>query len=320
MGKKLTTNHVYLNTDNSRYWQTYHLGFSWRTLAHMVDELMVTMLKFKYVFFMFIYNKQISCFITKLPACKYSANYTQRHQDKYYTANVNITIQNVTRRKCTLYCTLNNACIFFNHKVDDSVCELLSSHIGTLEDKPGWTFVSTDYSEWKFRGPVCRYLRPVCTPAITYCIDTCEAPGYNCEAFVIIAFNKVTTSSTIFEKDFKPADAVDGNPATPFVTKSEIEPWFMVDLATEYKVLFITILNRVDCCDDRLKYLTIRIGNHNEKDKESNEICVDKQDQNNIAEKQYFCEKGPMAGRYVFVIRTGLKTHLAFGDILIYSL
>ena len=270
---------------------------------------------------MFICNKQISGFITKLPACKYSANYTQRHQDKYYRANVNIVIQNVTRSECTLYCTVNNACIFFNHKVDGSVCELLSSHIGTLEDKPGWTFVSTDYTEWKFRGPMCRYLRPVCTPAITYCIDTCDAPGYKCEAFVNIALNKVTKASTIYDTHHKSANAVDGNRATPFGTIYETKPWFMVDLAKEYKVISITIQNRVKCCKDRLKYITIRIGNHNEKDKESNEICLDKQNQNNIDVKQYFCEKGLMVGRYVFVSRTGSDGRsMTFGDILIYSL
>ena len=281
---------------------------------------MVTMLKFKYIFFMFIFNKHISGFITKLPACKYSANYTQRHQDKYYRANVNITIQNVTRRKCTLYCTVNNACIFFNHKVDGSVCELLSSHIGTLEDKPGWTFVSTDYTEWKFRGPMCRYLRPVCTPTITYCIDTCEAPGYKCETFVDIALNKFTNSSTVSLDGRLSANAVDGNPSSTFATKRETGTWFMVDLATEYKVLSITIQSRVDCCKSYLKYITLRIGSHNEKDKESNEICVDKQDQNNIAEKQYFCEKGPMVGKYVFVIKSGTAIPLTFRNILIYSL
>ena len=284
----------------------------------MMEEL----LQFKYVFFVFIFNKQISCFITRLPACKYSANYTEQHQDKYFNADVNITIPNVTRGKCSLYCTLNNACIFYNHKVDDSVCELLSSHIGTLEDKPGWTFVSTDYTEWKFRGPMCRFLRPVCTPSSKYCIDTCKAPGYKCETLVNIALNKVTNSSTIYSTARKPAHAVDGTPRTVFATKFESEPWLMVDLATEYKVLFITILNRVDCCKTRLKFLTLRIGNHNGKDKESNEICVDKQDQNNIDEKDYFCEKGPIVGRYVYVIRKDgdLDVLLNFGDILIYSL
>ena len=284
----------------------------------MMEELLL----FKYFFYVFIFNKQISCFITKLPGCKYSANYTEQHQDKYFNANVNITIPNVTKRKCSLYCTLNNACIFYNHKADDSVCELLSSHIGTLEDKPGWTFVSTDYTEWKFRGPMCRFLRPVCTPSSKYCIDTCEAPGYKCATLVNIALNGATKSSSQYRSEVGSANAVDGYLGTLFATKKESKSWFMVDLATEYKVLFITIINRVDCCKDRLKFLTIRIGNHNENDKESNEICVDKQDQNDIDEKDYFCEKGPIVGRYVHVMRKdgNLRMLMNFDEILVYSL
>ena len=72
-----------------------------------------------------------------------------------------MTVPNVSRRQCTLFCTLRDTCVFFNHKVDGTMCELLMSHIGTLEDNREWGVVSTNYSEWRFRGPMCRFLRPL---------------------------------------------------------------------------------------------------------------------------------------------------------------
>ena len=153
-----------------------------------------------YILYLAFTFKGISTFITRLPACKYSANYTVRRQGKYFQGNVSATIRNVSRRQCTLYCMLRNGCVFFNHKVDGTTCELLTSHIGTLEDNPEWSVISTNYTEWKFRGPMCKFLRPLCSADTEYCIDTCEAPGYQCKQLENIARGKVTNASSV--RDF----------------------------------------------------------------------------------------------------------------------
>ena len=256
---------------------------------------------FSYLFLLAFILKEISSFITRLPACKYSANYTMRHDGKYFNGTVGITVPNVSNRNCTLYCTVHDACVFFNHKTDGTMCELLTSHIGTFEDKPGWDFVSTNYTEWKFRGPMCRFLRPSCNFDIEYCIDTCEAPGYKCKMLEDVARGKVTTTSSAFSDQYEGANVVDGNPDTLWASKGEETPWILIDLSSGYNILFITIINRQDAYNNQMEFVTIRIGNS--KDQKSNEICLDKINQNNIDKMNYFCKSGRMIGRYVFLTR-----------------
>ena len=272
-----------------------------------------------YILYFAFAFKGISTFITRLPACKYSANYTVRRQGKYFQGNVGATIRNVSRRQCTLYCTLRNGCVFFNHKVDGTMCELLTSHIGTLEDNPVWSVISTNYTEWKFRGPICRFLRPLCSADTEYCIDTCEAPGYQCKQLENIARGKLTNASSVRASYTGSVNIVDGQPKTYWTSVGEGKPWVMIDLGAPYKILFITIFNVQNSnFMARLKFLTIRIGNN--EDKESNEICLDNQNQNNIAKMNYFCKNGLLIGRYVFVIRNGATNEMTLADINVYSL
>ena len=273
---------------------------------------------FTHLFLLAFILKEISSFVTRLPACKYSANYTMRHEGKYFNGIVNITVPNVSRSKCTLYCTVHDGCVFFNHKTDGTMCELMTSHIGTFEDKPGWDFVSTNYTEWKFRGPMCRFLRPLCNFDIEHCIDTCEAPGYKCKALVDVARGKVTTASSIWNSREGHANVVDGNSDTLWSSKKEETPWILIDLSSDYKILFITIINRQDAYNTRMKFVTIRIGNN--KDQQSNEICLDKINQNGINKMNYFCKGGRMIGRYVFLTRKADMDTMTFAGIMVYSL
>ena len=260
--------------------------------------------------------KEISSFITRLPACKYSANYTMKHKGNYFNGNVSLAIQNVSAHKCTLYCTLNDSCLFFNHKVDGTMCELLMSHIGVFEVNKEWDVVSTNYSDWKFRGPMCRFLRPTCDYDIEYCIDTCESPGYKCNKLVNIAKGKVTRASSIWDGNHISGNIVDDNTGTIWGTVLENKSWIMVDLSTSYKILFFTIIS-TDVYRDLMTSVTIRIGNND--DKISNEICLDKQNQNGIAKKNYFCKEGPMIGRYVFLL-SNLHGYMSLAELRIYSL
>ena len=267
-----------------------------------------------YVFLLAFNLKEISSFITRLPACKYSANYTKRLEGKYFNGIVNITVPNVSRRKCSLYCTVRDSCVFFNHKTDGTMCELLASHIGTLEDKPGWDFVSTNYTEWKFRGPMCRFLRPLCD-FDKYCIDGCEAPGYKCKKLVNVAKGKVITVSP----KAPDIDAViDGDIRTFWqAADGEKTTWIFIDLATEYEIYFITIVSWRHSLG-RLRRITIQIGNNGKPG--SNPICVDNVNQNGIFRMNHFCKYGIMSGRYVWITKSPSSPRLALGEIMLYTL
>ena len=86
----------------------------------------------------------------------------------------------------------------------------MTSHIGTLDDKPGWDCVSTNYTERKFRAPICRFLRPLCEFKNEYCIDACETHGYECKKLVNVARGKVITAPSMYSLTERDSYVVDG--------------------------------------------------------------------------------------------------------------
>ncbi|TRY57768.1 hypothetical protein DNTS_012034 [Danionella cerebrum] len=66
--------------------------------------------------------------------------------------------------------------------------------------------------------------------------------------------------------------AVDGERTTCSHTLFGSNPWWILDLRKPYYVTTVTVTNRLDCCSDRIKGATIRIGFDN--DVYSNPLCV----------------------------------------------
>lgn len=59
---------------------------------------------------------------------------------------------------------------------------------------------------------------------------------------------------------FTGAQAVDDEPSTFSHTgDADLAPWWQVDLAADYAVTSVTVINRVDCCADRLYNLTVHL-------------------------------------------------------------
>ena len=107
--------------------------------------------------------KAVSCFITRLPKCKYSANFTLIQDGKFFRGIKGNSIPGpVTRDQCSAYCLSDDTCVFYNHKLDESVCELQTTHIGQVVDDSEWRFASTNYSDYWYRGPFCQFLKPKC--------------------------------------------------------------------------------------------------------------------------------------------------------------
>jgi len=266
--------------------------------------------------------KGVFSYVTHLPKCKYNGNFSKWHEGKYFKGTIAKTIKNVTREKCTLHCVLHKGCLSFNQKKDGAMCELITSHLGTYEEKPGWQVVSTDYTSYDYRGPMCRYLKPKCDFTIEYCIDVCEAPGYKCEKNVNLAKNKAVKSSSVASnnKNYKTKHAVDGEIGTKWISDDKDNQWISVDLAAVYKIPFVTLVNRNDKAKwDRLKDFTIRIGEHDESQKDQNQVCAKNQDQSKLLWQRYICENGPIDGRYVSLTRSS-KQYFSVGEINVYAL
>ena len=96
---------------------------------------------------------QSNCFVTRLP-CGYNGNFSVRYDEKYYKGKVGKTVNDVTRKECSLHCLVYDGCLFFNHKKDGSICELMTSHKGAMTSRVAWQVVSTDYRDVQHRGAV----------------------------------------------------------------------------------------------------------------------------------------------------------------------
>lgn len=117
-------------------------------------------------------------YITRLPKCKYSANFTQIHQGKYFEGPIGRTITgHENRDDCSTYCLSFKTCLFYNYKVDESACKLLTSHMGTLVEKVGWRYVTTDYTKYLHQSPFCEFLEVSCGEdgdiETSVCQDSC---------------------------------------------------------------------------------------------------------------------------------------------------
>ena len=80
---------------------------------------------------------------------------------------------------------------------------------------------------------------------------------------------QVSQSSTFVDSDANgtPEKAIDGNRASVWSQNScahtlkQTNPWWRVDLRKTYKVNYVKITNRKDCCSERINGAEIRIGN-----------------------------------------------------------
>ena len=85
------------------------------------------------------------------------------------------------------------------------------------------------------------------------------------------------------------------------VTKEEVNPWWKLDLKKSYKIMYVIIDFRLDCCANRMMGWLLRVG-----DIEStygNRICAYINEEHGLLSKIYVCEFGIRRGRYVYVVR-----------------
>ena len=184
-------------------------------------------------------------FITRLPDCdRYFANFTERKTGRYFeNGTVSKRLTDISRLNCSLSCLFDDHCIFINHRIDNSSCELITSHTeGEMVDSHLWQFVSTDYLlAPRLRGPTCRFVSPLCNYD-EICVDTCEAPGYKCVRWNV-ALGAETASSGQATKTRAPKFAVDGNIDTWYTSSLTQNRWIRVILGEIYMVEKVILYN-----------------------------------------------------------------------------
>ena len=88
-----------------------------------------------------------SSFLTHLLKCKFSANCSQIQEHKYFQGNVGTEIPILTRDQCSVKCLLKHTCVFYNHRIDNVACQLLTSSLVNMVYQNEWRFVSTNNSK-----------------------------------------------------------------------------------------------------------------------------------------------------------------------------
>ncbi|XP_066283555.1 uncharacterized protein [Branchiostoma lanceolatum] len=152
-------------------------------------------------------------------------------------------------------------------------------------------------------------------------------PGPTCQSLAEfnVAVGKTATQSSTLTAPVGPSKAVDGDRGTQLVykndcthTHSEHQPWWRVDLAGTFTVTRVSILNRGDCCGERLKNVLVRVGPN--EDFVWNDQCGETY--MDIAANGQTIEvpcAPPMAGRYVSVQLWGVTGPLSLCEVVVYA-
>ncbi|XP_019616806.1 PREDICTED: fucolectin-4-like [Branchiostoma belcheri] len=133
-----------------------------------------------------------------------------------------------------------------------------------------------------------------------------------------------TQSSTMIPQ--YPAErAVDGNTGTTMYllnecthTHWEYEPWWKVDLGDTYVISHVTVINRGDCCGERLRNFMVRVGPY--EDFLENTPCGDiySETPSNGETIDVRCEE-PISGRWVSVQLIGRKDVLSLCEVQVFA-
>ncbi|XP_063402033.1 fucolectin-5-like [Mytilus trossulus] len=107
--------------------------------------------------------------------------------------------------------------------------------------------------------------------------------------------------------------AIDGNPATFSSTSFEYLPYWWVDLGLVYNIKRIEIMNRPDCCGERLRNLDITVG----PSINDMALCIHYTGPGLTGEHLVFHCNQNMSGQYVKVSINGTN-HLQLAEVMVF--
>lgn len=226
--------------------------------------------------------------------------------DIRYTGTVQETHADVIARDCALLCLSRDACSYFNHKIDNTSCELLAINSGTEQNVSGWKFYSTNYGTPN-RGPVCRSLAPC--PFTSACVDICESPGYQCNDN---QFQGMYGTPHLYpgatSSSYRASKLTDGDPGSYARTTSTVDAFISLDLGMEKLVRFVTVILHSST------YQEISIGNRNSRT--GNWFCSTLPP---CAKVEILVEcRDHLSGRYVVLYHTYDSQHVRAFDMKVY--
>ncbi|NP_001119999.1 uncharacterized protein LOC100144955 precursor [Xenopus tropicalis] len=183
----------------------------------------------------------------------------------------------------------------------------------------------TDVSKLTF--PVCcngmegRYVSVVISDRAEY-LQLCEVEVYGQEAKpadVNLARLGEASQSSTYRPEYNAAAAIDGNKDTNMMagscshTNSDNPAWWQLDLKKRYKVEKVVIVNRGDCCGERLRGAEIRVGDSPDN---NNPVCATVTDVSQLT-LTLSCKGIP--GRYVSVVIPGRAEYLQLCEVEVYG-
>ncbi|KAI8490948.1 hypothetical protein Bbelb_313670 [Branchiostoma belcheri] len=144
-------------------------------------------------------------------------------------------------------------------------------------------------------------------------------------AEVNVALNKKASQSSLLRSEYPAERAVDGNTGTILYplkecthTDLEYEPWWKVDLGDTYVISHVTVINRGDCCGERLRNFMVRVGPY--EDFRENTPCGDIYSETPSEGEtiDVRCEE-PISGRWVSVQLIGREDYLSLCEVQVFS-
>ncbi|KAM9324373.1 uncharacterized protein PAF06_000406 [Gastrophryne carolinensis] len=146
-------------------------------------------------------------------------------------------------------------------------------------------------------------------------VEEVEEEGEN------LAFRGIVSQSSTYDKFGAAENAIDGSTSSRYMsqhcshTDLEFKPWWMVDINKVYNVTKVIILNRGDCCKDRIEGAEIRVGNSAARGGTRNPICATITSLGLGKEQGYICG---LVGKYVTVTLPRTE-YLALCEVKVYG-
>merc|ERR1739838_56301 len=138
-----------------------------------------------------------------------------------------------------------------------------------------------------------------------------------------VARGGIATQSSLYNRYGKPQHAIDGNRASNWNQRScthtryDYRPWWRVDLRADYKVNYVTVTNRKDCCANRLNGAEIRIGDSLSDNGNRNNLCATIKHIGAGATETFNCRG--MTGRYVNIVIPRRRQYLTLAEVEVYG-
>ncbi|XP_066290517.1 uncharacterized protein [Branchiostoma lanceolatum] len=140
-----------------------------------------------------------------------------------------------------------------------------------------------------------------------------------------VALHKRASQSSLLRSEYPAERAVDGNTGTILYPRQECthtgleyEPWWKVDLGDTYVIGQVTVINRGDCCGERLRNFMVRVGLFEEIRENTPCGSIYSATPSDGQTIDVRCAE-PISGRWVSVQLIGREDYLSLCEVQVYT-